>query len=115
MDSAGGIEGNERGGGEGAWAQEHSPPGGHHLGRVQSPHHRGCRAAAGDGAAGGKACTQQKPPTRPRRRVKCLPLVTRLFSTMSFAATDIFFKVIKAYLVIKGLGIKLGISCINYL
>ena len=39
----------------------------------------------------------------------------RLFSTMSFAATDIFFKVIKAYLVIKGLGIKLGIPCINYL
>ena len=42
-------------------------------------------------------------------------LITRLFSTMSFAATDIFFKVIKAYLVIKGLGIKLGIPCINYL
>lgn len=42
-------------------------------------------------------------------------LITRLFSTMSFAATDIFFKVIKACIVIKGLGIKLGISCINYL
>lgn len=42
-------------------------------------------------------------------------LITRLFSTMSFAATDIFFKVIKAYIVIKEPGIKLGISCINYL
>lgn len=41
--------------------------------------------------------------------------ITRLFSTMSFAATDIFFKVIKAYIVIKEPGIKLGISCINYL
>lgn len=41
-------------------------------------------------------------------------LITRLFSTMSFAATDIFFKVIKAYIVIKGLRIKLRISCINY-
>lgn len=42
-------------------------------------------------------------------------LITRLFSTMSFAAPDIFFKVIKACIVIKGLRIKLGISCINYL
>lgn len=60
-------------------------------------------------------CVQQNRATPPWSSVKCLSLITRLFRTMSFAATDIFFKVIKAYIVIKGLGIKLGISCINYL
>lgn len=63
-----------------------------------------------------KVCFQQNPARLlPRNSFKCLSLVTRLFRPMSFAVTDIFFKVIKAYLVIKGLGIKLGISCINYL
>lgn len=54
MDSAGGIEGNERGWDEGAWAQERRLPGGHssEMGRW------------GDGVAvGGKACAQQKPAT----------------------------------------------------
>ena len=61
-------------------------------------------------------CVQQNPALRlPWNSFKCLSLITRLFSTMSFAATDIFFKVIKACLVIKALGIKLGIPCINYL
>lgn len=62
-----------------------------------------------------KVCVQQKPAVRLRSSLNVFSLITRLFSTMSFAATDIFFKVIKAYTVIKGLGIKLGISCINYL
>lgn len=60
-------------------------------------------------------CVQQKPVRCSGAVLNSFPLVTRLFSTMSFAATDIFFKVVKAYIVIKGLGIKLGISCINYL
>lgn len=46
MDSAGGIEGNERGWGEGAWAQERRLPRGHSLG--------GCRAAARRWGGGGR-------------------------------------------------------------
>lgn len=46
---------------------------------------------------------------------KCLFPHNEIIQYNVIAATDIFFKVIKAYLVIKGLGIKLGIPCINYL
>lgn len=41
--------------------------------------------------------------------LKCLFPHNEIIQYNVIAATDIFFKVIKAYLVIKGLGIKLGI------
>ena len=65
---------------------------------------------------GGKVCVQQNPALRlPRNSFKCLFPHNEIIQYNVIAATDIFFKVIKAYLVIKGLGIKLGIPCINYL